>query len=668
MAIMKMKRAVILAKKRDRKSILELLQRMELMEVAPGGEEDEVFRREDTSETVLLLRQKAQTAQRALSVLELWAPEKSGMLDSFAGREVLTEEEYRRRAVHCEEALTHCEEILVLEKRHAELAAELPKLEQQLIALQPWLLYDLPLSYVGTEKTAVFTGTLPHEVHLEELTEKLSAALPDTAFDANIVSAAKEQTCIFVVCGKKDGDQVFTALRKLGFARPPASDVNPAAQSAAVTEEKSRLQREKGDTEQALREKAEHREAIRFAADCYTLRAEKYQLLSTLSQSRRTFLVSGYLPEQKEAALQAALTPYDAVLEFEEPEDAKETPVLLKNNLFAEPCESIVEGYAIPAADSFDPSFIVALFYYILYGIMLSDAAYGIIMATATGLLLRKYPNMEKGLKRNIRLFFYCGIATTVAGFLFGSFFGDAVNVIATTFFHRPDLRLGALWMEPINAPMKMLVVCFAIAIIHLFVGLGCKLWICIRKKDYAGAVFDVVFWYLLVGGLIVLLMTQQMAADMFGIAPWNAVMAEPAKWCAIVGAVGIVLTGGRESKNIGARLGSGLYSLYGVSGYLSDILSYSRLMALGLATGVIAQVFNKMGSMLGGNLFGMIVFVLVFFIGHTMNILINALGAYVHTNRLTYVEFFGKFYEGGGRRFAPFAVNTKYFKFKEDL
>ena len=240
--------------------------------------------------------------------------------------------------------------------------------------------------------------------------------------------------------------------------------------------------------------------------------------------------------------------------------------------------------------------------------------------------------------------------------------------MIATTFFHRPDLRLGALWMEPINAPMKMLVVCFAIAIIHLFVGLGCKLWICIRKKDYAGAVFDVVFWYLLVGGLIVLLMTQQMAADMFGIAPWNAVMAEPAKWCAIVGAVGIVLTGGRESKNIGARLGSGLYSLYGVSGYLSDILSYSRLMALGLATGVIAQVFNKMGSMLGGNLFGMIVFVLVFFIGHTMNILINALGAYVHTNRLTYVEFFGKFYEGGGRRFAPFAVNTKYFKFKEDL
>ena len=97
-------------------------------------------------------------------------------------------------------------------------------------------------------------------------------------------------------------------------------------------------------------------------------------------------------------------------------------------------------------------------------------------------------------------------------------------------------------------------------------------------------------------------------------------------------------------------------------------MLSYSRLLALGLATGVIATVFNSMGSMGGNSPGGVIMFIIVFLIGNVLNLAINALGAYVHTNRLTYVEFFGKFYEGGGTAFRPFAVNTKYYKIKEDM
>ena len=150
--------------------------------------------------------------------------------------------------------------------------------------------------------------------------------------------------------------------------------------------------------------------------------------------------------------------------------------------------------------------------------------------------------------------------------------------------------------------------------------------------------------------------------------APLSSSAGTVAKIMAIIGAVIIILFGGRESKNWFKRLLKGLYALYGISGYLSDVLSYSRLLALGLATGVIAQVFNKMGSMLGSSIFGVLVFILVFLIGHILNILINVLGAYVHTNRLTYVEFFGKFYNGGGRKFQPFAVHTKYYKIKEDI
>ena len=135
----------------------------------------------------------------------------------------------------------------------------------------------------------------------------------------------------------------------------------------------------------------------------------------------------------------------------------------------------------------------------------------------------------------------------------------------------------------------------------------------------------------------------------------------------ALSGAVLILFCSARNS-NPFKRLIKGAYNLYGVTGYLSDILSYSRLLALGLATGVVAQVFNQLGSMFGSGFVGVVVFSVVFLVGHTLNIGINALGAYVHTNRLQFVEFFGKFYEGGGRVFKPFSVNTKYYNIKENI
>ena len=168
--------------------------------------------------------------------------------------------------------------------------------------------------------------------------------------------------------------------------------------------------------------------------------------------------------------------------------------------------------------------------------------------------------------------------------------------------------------------------------------------------------------------GLILMLMPSSLFASIAGQQfVFPAAVNAMAKWFAIIGAVGIILTGGRESKNPGLRLAKGAYSLYNITGWLSDILSYSRLLALGLATGVIANVINQMGSMLGDGIGSAILFIIVFIIGHTFNILINLLGAYVHTCRLQYVEFFGKFYEGGGEPFEPFKQNTKYYDFKEE-
>ena len=204
--------------------------------------------------------------------------------------------------------------------------------------------------------------------------------------------------------------------------------------------------------------------------------------------------------------------------------------------------------------------------------------------------------------------------------------------------------------------------------VIHLFVGLGLKGYMYLKDKKYMDFFCDIVLWYMLLVGLLIMLLPSELFASI----AQTAIVFPPAvnalgKWLAILGALGILLMSGRGRKNFGLRIALGAYDLYNISGWLSDVLSYSRLLALGLATGVIASVINQMGSMGGKSITGVIIFVIAFIIGHLFNMAINLLGAYVHTNRLQFVEFFGKFYEGGGRAFHPFKENTKYADIEEE-
>jgi V/A-type H+-transporting ATPase subunit I len=207
-----------------------------------------------------------------------------------------------------------------------------------------------------------------------------------------------------------------------------------------------------------------------------------------------------------------------------------------------------------------------------------------------------------------------------------------------------------------------MLVFSLLFGLIHLFGGLAMKGYMCLKKRDFVGFFADVIPWYMLIAGLIMMLMPTELFASIAQVTfNFSPALKNASYIITIVGAVVIILMSGRSHKNPVLRLALGLYDIYNLTGWLSDILSYSRLLALGLATGVIAQVVNQMGSMMGDGIVGIIVFIIVFLVGHTFNLAINMLGAYVHTCRLQYVEFFGKFYEGGGVQFAPFRENTKY-------
>lgn len=669
MAVLQMRRISVCALKKNRKSILEALQRSGVVELTDLEAQDGTFEKTDMSAAQSTFEKNAQLAAQALEVLAAYANVKG--FSPLGGRTPLTREQYDAMAESCAEYVKTASRLTALSKLIAEKQGEILKLQTQLDALVPWLGLDVSMRFSGTKSTSAFIGSFDGQLDEQQLSEKLALAAPELdAVYAQIISAGSDLTCVMIICLKRDAEKLDDALRSCGFVRPAAPSKQSPDERRKILEQQAALAQNEIDQAKAEIASCAHaQEQLRFMADYFTMRAEKYGMINRLAQTKNTFLLSGYVPEKYARAVESELTQkYEAAVSLEQPGEREQAPVLLQNNPFSAPVETVLESYSLPSKREIDPTTIMSVFYYVLFGMMLSDAGYGIIMTIGCAVALMKLKGLEGTMKKMVNMFFWCGLSTTFWGFMFGGFFGDAVAVISSTFFGS-SVTLEPLWFNPVDDPIRLLVFSFLMGIIHLFTGLAIQFYQYVREKKIMDAIYDVVFWYLFVGGGIVYLLTMDMITSMMGLSfTLSAGVGTVAAVCALIGAAGVVFTGGRESKNPVKRMLKGLYSAYNVTGYLSDILSYSRLLALGLATGVIAQVFNKMGSMAGGGVVGAIVFILVFIVGHALNLGINLLGAYVHTNRLQFVEFFGKFYEGGGHAFTPFSAHTKYYKFKEEM
>ena len=675
MSKVRMKRIFICGPKSKRKYVLELLQRAGLVEINSGDIQDDDLQKMDVNAERAGFMRAAKQAEQALAILDEYAPDKSkGMLSSLEGASDMKKASYDEQTGHAKEYYATANKIIGINKQILEDKAAIPKCETNLETLSAWTNLDLPLNFSGTAKSRAFIGSVGEEDTLEQLYSRLYETFEGEApdIDIDLISSSKTMTAFMVVCHVDDADRVESSLKKIDFIKAPSSKLVPTEEIASIKKKISELEADIKKCGEEISTYAPERDNIKFAADYYTMRADKYEVLSQIPQSVSAFFISGYTPAKTVNALAKKLEELDSLVEITDPQPDEEVPCELKNGFLADPMETVVDAYSYPNISEIDPSAVIACFYYIMFGMMLSDAGYGILLALGCGFVLLKVRNLQPGMKKMMKLMFFSGISTTFWGFMFGSFFGDAVNVIATTFFNRPDISLDPIWFNPQAEPMRLLVVAFAIGIVHLFTGLFIKLYELIRNGQVKDAIYDVVFWFMFIGGAIVYLLSMDMITGMLSLnIKLSAAVTAAAKWITIIGAVGVILTGGREHKNWGVRIASGLYSAYGCTSWLSDILSYSRLLALGLATGVIAQVFNKMGSMVCSALplpIGIILFIAIFVVGHLLNLSINVLGAYVHTNRLQFVEFFGKFYDGGGKKFEPFTENTKYYSVKEDI
>lgn len=670
MALLKMQRIYIYALKKDEDRILELLQRRGVIEVRSMLKEDSIFHREDVTQAKESSEKNIAAATQALEILNSYVKVNKSLLSALQGRKEIPEEDYKSFSEKHESVLGIAKRIVTLSKKIAEEKAELIRLQTQTEILKPWVNLDIPLNFEGTKYTAGFIGALPGARSLEEIYEKLAPYMP---LDVEIISSTKEQTCIFVLCTNDFKDKVFETLRGMDFTLPSLFiDKSPAEQ---LIELEKQIEETKGRIDNSLEEMKSYdnnRDDLYLLLDYEAVRTEKYEAIGKMLQSKNVFIITGFIPEKDAKQIEEELTSqFTLAVEVTEPKKKDDVPVLYKNNGFSEPLESTVNSFSPPGKGEIDPTMVMSLFYYMLFGLMFSDAGYGFIMAAGCAFALIKFRDtLERPMKNTLKMYLYCGLATVFWGVVFGSYFGDIFDVVATTFFGVEKVPvIPALWIYPVEKPMLMLTFCMAVGIIHLLTGLAVKGYQMAKQKDYIGIIYDVVFWFVLLISCIILLLSMKMIKDILGIdVSIPDIAVKISSILALVSAVGIILTNGRESKNPFKRFLKGLYALYGISGYLSDILSYSRLLALGLATGVIGSVINKMAAMTAGGILGPVIFTVIVVAGHALNIGINALGAYVHTNRLHYVEFFGKFYEGGGTLFKPFEMNTKYYKIKDKI
>ncbi len=646
MPIVDMKKVSLFAHQQEKDKVVNILQELGIVELADlkgnsSWEEMKLLLKPDgAAEEVALLESRLGEIRYCLDFFQRYFPVHKSFVEQFTGAKLnISPDEYKDFISRGEGVRTVYQACREIDEGLTGLRNEETRCHNLLLGLMPWEDFPLPLERIeNTKRLQMHLLALP-VAELPVLQKTLAETVSD--YYLQVVSADRETAYLFCLYFREEADPVGEIFKKVG-----ASDVffpgviGTAAQSIAELNEKIKeIERKKDSLRQEVQGLLVHRPYLMTYYDHLDGKRAQKEAIGNMARTESTFLLEGWLPADLAPDLEKALLEKTetAILMTRDPEPEENVPVLLQNGRVTDAYEVVTRMYSTPGRHELDPTPLMAPFFFVFFGICLSDAGYGVVLSLLAYLITRKIKLKGMG-KQLIKLLFLGGIAAFFAGILMGSWFGDLIKI-------RP------LWFNPLDDPMRMLIVSCILGGIHIFTGMALQAYQSIKRGRILDAVFDQGLWYLFLIGLVLLFLPQGAAAG---------------KWMAIAGAVGLVLTQGRSQKGIFKKFSSGLVSLYDVTGFLSDVLSYSRLLALGLATGVIASAINTMAGLLAGSFIGAIIMIILLLGGHSFNLIINTLGAYVHTSRLQYIEFFGKFFEGGGRPFRPFCKTTKFVEIEE--
>ena len=631
-----MKHLRLLGMESEREALLKAMQDMECVEISSidGSEEALKSGFAKPDDKALMSAQEASRAYRtALASLDRFAPEKKGM---FRKRQGVSRAAFFS-AESEENARTAAETINKDTRRFGEIESERTKNEALRATLAPWLTVDAPLG--GADGAlAVFFGTAGLNVTDDAL--KALADSLDGLLTWQQASSDRSLRYLLVMCHGSVKERALSALRDLGFSTVSFRGMTGTAKEndKALAENLAALEKERQEIEQRIAGLGGKREALLEASDRAAIALRREEAKSRLVGTDKVFLLEGWLPADRCAALEKALEPFTCAIETREPteDEYPQVPVQLKNNKLTRPLNMVTEMYSLPAYGTLDPNPLMAPFFILFYGIMMADMGYGLLMMIASVIISKKY--RPKGTSGELfSLLGLCGISTFIMGALTGGFFGDFLTQLVAIVSPGTVFALPKLF-DPLDDLTMILIGSMALGMVQIVTGMAISLIEKCKRKKFLDAFFEEITWWIVFIGIALLALGKGAAVLYVG--------------CALV-LLGPIVQG----KGWG-RLTGVFGSLYNhVTGYFGDILSYTRLMALMLAGSVIAQVFNMLAAMPGN----VIAFIIISMLGNAMNFGLNLLGCYVHDLRLQCLEFFNKFYVDGGKPFRPMTLDTEY-------
>lgn len=545
------------------------------------------------------------------------------------GQEISFEDLYEELKAYAEEIDDHQQEIKAK--------------ETTIMELKPWENLEASLSdIVSSPNVNIITGTISNK-KVDGAKEAL-ASLDGTYLE--VISKDSKLSYLIAIILKEEYNDAIEILRQNGFNNVLIpGQAKPIDEIRSLEEDIKAHQGKIESLNQIIGGHTDKLEDLKIKYEYLSNRRLELAAVENFAGVKGVDIVKGYVPTEKIDEFTKSLTSVLGNLYYLELEDADKkddtTPVLLENNGLVKPFQSLTTMYSTPRYSEIDPTPFFFFFYWVFFGMMVADFGYGLLMTIVTGIVLKVF-NLSEGFRNTVKFFFMLSISIMIWGLLYNSAFGVQMPY------------------EPIIDSSNytgMLILSIIMGGIHLFFGLGVKAYMYIRDGEPMNAVYDVLFWYMTLIGFAVFLL------GILGII--TGPITKIGLAVMVIGMVGIVLFGGRDAKSLPSRFVLGLYELYGISSWIGDFISYARLMALGLSGGFIAVAINMIMDMMPDGLVGLIPKVLIFLIGHGFNIFLSYLSAYVHDIRLTYVEFFGKFFEGGGRTFNLFKNDTKYINMK---
>ena len=452
-------------------------------------------------------------------------------------------------------------------------------------------------------------------------------------------------------------NQLFTELlskTSLNQISLPLAEETPAQEISRIRLLLIEVEAETKEILAEARGLGRHLTRLKFMYDHTLENKAGLEIKQKLADTDYTFVIEGWIRKADFNKLKQQLSKVTSESEIFKIEAApgEKPPIVLKNPAILSPFELITKIYGTPKSEEFDPSIFLSFFFALFFGICLGDFGYGLILAAVSFYFLKKY-RLPEGGKKLFRLLLLGGGVAALVGILTGSYLGLSPKEIPATFFPLKEFLTSIQIVDPVKSPLAMLVLSLALGVIQILFGIFLQMLQRIKNKQIVSAILDDGLWIFFLGSLVFLIVSNALSLQTLQIASRMS----------LAGTVALVLTQGRHKKTILQKFFSGLLSLYKVSGYMGDTLSYSRLLALGMSTTIIGSVINILAGMLKGGVpvLGILLMIALLIVGHLFNLIIGTLGAFVHSTRLQMVEFFSKFYEGGGREFRPYRREAEY-------